>query len=42
MTMVFKVADPKMLDSPKAGDKVKFAADRFNGAVTVTVIEVTK
>ena len=39
MTMVFKVADPKMLDSLKEGDKVKFAADRISGAFTVTAIE---
>lgn len=39
MTMVFKVADPKMLDKVKEGDKVKFAAERVNGAITVTAIE---
>ena len=39
MTMVFKVADPKMLDSLKDGDKVRFSADRVNGAITVTAIE---
>lgn len=42
MTMVFKVADPKMLDSIKEGDKVKFAADKVNGAITVTAIEPAK
>lgn len=42
MTMVFKVADPKMLDAIKQGDKVKFAADNVNGALTVTAIEVAK
>jgi uncharacterized cupredoxin-like copper-binding protein/Cu/Ag efflux protein CusF len=41
MTMVFKVADPKMLDAIKEGDKVKFSADRVNGAITVTAIEVS-
>jgi Cu/Ag efflux protein CusF len=40
MTMVFKVADPKMLDALKEGDKVRFSADRINGAMTVTAIEV--
>ena len=40
MTMVFKVADPKMLQSLKEGDKVRFAADRVNGAFTVTSIAV--
>lgn len=39
MTMVFKVADPKMLDSVKEGDKVKFTADKLNGAITVTTME---
>ena len=42
MTMVFKVADPKMLDAIKPGDKVKFAADNVNGALTVTAIEMAK
>ena len=42
MTMVFKVADPKMLDALKQGDKVKFAADKVNGTLTVTAIEVVK
>jgi Cu/Ag efflux protein CusF len=42
MTMVFKVADPKLLDTIKQGDKVKFAADNVNGALTVTAIEVAK
>ena len=39
MTMVFKVADPKMLDKVKEGDKVRFSADRVGGAITVTHIE---
>lgn len=42
MTMVFKVADQKMLDSIKEGDKVKFAADKVDGAITVTAIEPAK
>lgn len=42
MTMVFKVADPKLLDSIKQGDKVKFSAENINGALTVTAIEVAK
>ena len=42
MTMVFKVADLKMLDTLKQGDKVKFAADKVDGAITVTAIEVAK
>jgi Cu(I)/Ag(I) efflux system periplasmic protein CusF len=39
MTMVFKVADPKMLDTLKPGDKVRFAAENLNGALTVTAIQ---
>ena len=42
MTMVFKVADRKLLDAVKAGDKVKFAAENLNGALTVTALEVAK
>ena len=42
MTMVFKVADPRLLDGIKEGSKVKFAADRVNGAITVTAIEAAQ
>lgn len=42
MTMVFKVADPKMLEGLQEGDKVKFAADRINGVITVTTIETVR
>ncbi len=42
MTMVFKVANPLMLENLKEGDKVRFTADRVNGAITVTSIETTK
>ena len=42
MTMVFQVKDPAMLEQVKAGDKVKFRADKVNGAITVTEIEVIK
>lgn len=38
MTMVFRVADPSMLDKVKAGDKIEFEADRVDGAITVTKI----
>ncbi len=38
MTMVFRVADPSMLDKVKAGDRIEFEADRINGAITVTKI----
>ncbi len=36
MTMVFRVSDPKMLDSVAVGDKVRFAADKVGGNYTVT------
>jgi len=35
MTMVFRVADPAMLDRMKTGDKIEFEADRVNGAITI-------
>ncbi len=40
MTMVFRVKDPAMLDQIKEGDKIKFNADRINGALTVTEVRV--
>lgn len=42
MTMVFQVTDPAMLDQVKAGDKVKFQAEKVGGAFTVTKIEPAK
>jgi Cu/Ag efflux protein CusF len=42
MTMVFQVKDPTMLDQVKAGDKVKFEAQKLGGAYTVTKIEAAK
>ena len=39
MTMVFKVKDRAMLEQVKAGDKVKFHAEKIGGAFTVTAIE---
>lgn len=38
MTMVFRVQDPAVLETLKAGDQVKFTADRVNGALTVMTI----
>jgi Cu/Ag efflux protein CusF len=37
--MVYRAADPAMLNAVKPGDKVKFAPDRVNGQFTVTKIE---
>ena len=42
MTMVFQVKDVAMLEKVKAGDKVKFAADKINGSYTVMSIEIVK
>lgn len=42
MTMVFRVKDPAMLDEVKAGDKIKFTADKVGGAYTVMTVEVAK
>ncbi|HEX7438234.1 MAG TPA: copper-binding protein [Caldimonas sp.] len=42
MTMVFRVADPKMLDQVKEGERVRFSAERLNGAITLTRIEAAK
>jgi len=42
MTMVFRVADHKMLESVKEGDKVRFTAARIDGALTLTKIESTR
>lgn len=39
MTMVLRVQDPAMLEQVKVGDKVRFAADRVNGAVTIVQLE---
>jgi Cu(I)/Ag(I) efflux system periplasmic protein CusF len=39
MTMVFQVKDEAMLDQVKAGDKVKFVAEKSGGAFTITKIE---
>jgi Cu(I)/Ag(I) efflux system protein CusF len=42
MTMVFQVKDPAMLDKVKAGDKVRFDAEKIGGAFTLTQIEPVK
>ena len=41
-TMVFRAQDPTMLKGVKAGDKIKFEADRVSGQFTVTKIEKAK
>jgi len=42
MTMVYQVKNPKMLDQVKAGDKVKFTAEKIGGQYTVTTLEPAK
>ena len=42
MTMVFRVKDPAMLDQMKEGDKIKFVAEKVNGALTVIQAEPAK
>lgn len=39
MTMVFRVKDPAMLEGVKKGDKIRFATDSINGAMTVVRME---
>lgn len=39
MTMVFQVSDPELLKQVKAGDKVRFAAEKSGGAYVVTHLE---
>lgn len=42
MTMVFQVKDPAILDKVKTGDKVRFKAEKANGAIVVTDIQQAK
>ena len=42
MTMVFQVRDPAMLEQVKAGDKVRFQAEKVGGAFTITRLEPAK
>lgn len=40
MTMVFRVKDAAMLDQVKAGDRIRFLAEKAGSALTVTQLEV--
>jgi Cu/Ag efflux protein CusF len=42
MTMVFQVKDPAMLEQAKAGDKVRFRAEKAGGAYVLTEIRPAK
>ena len=42
MKMVFQVRDPALLDAVKAGDKVRFRAERAQGSFWVTAMEAAR
>ena len=42
MTMAFRASDAAMLDQVKAGDRIRFVADRVDGVFTVTALEAAK
>lgn len=42
MTMAFPVGNPGLLDTLKAGDKVRFRAEQRNGAIVVVALEAGK
>ncbi len=42
MTMVFRVSDPALLDQLKSGDKIRFLAEKVQGAYTVMKVEPAK
>lgn len=42
MTMVFQVKDAALLGKAKVGEKIRFTAEKSNGAIVVTDIQATK
>jgi Cu/Ag efflux protein CusF len=42
MTMVFQVKDPALLEQARAGDKVRFQAEKVGSAYFVTKLEAAK
>jgi len=42
MTMVFQIRDATLLETFKAGDKVKFVAEKLDGAFVVTGMQLAK
>ncbi len=42
MTMVFRAAEPGLLDQVKVGDKIRFAVEKVGGALTVTSLEAVQ
>lgn len=42
MTMVFQVKDATLLDKVKAGDRIRFAAEKLDSGYVVTEIQAAK
>lgn len=42
MTMVFKASKPELIKDVKAGDKIRFRAEKIDGAFLVTQVESAK
>lgn len=42
MTMIFRVADPAWLDQVKTGDSIRFQAEKVDGKLTVTQLEIVR
>jgi len=42
MTMIFRIQDPTMLDKVAQGDNIRFLAQRVNGVITITSLEIIK
>ena len=42
MTMIFRVKDAVILNQIKEGDKINFAVDKVNGAITLIQVEQVK
>ncbi len=42
MTMVFQIRDTSLLETFKAGDKVKFVIEKLDGAFVVTSMQLAK
>ncbi|RBA23643.1 copper-binding protein [Herminiimonas fonticola] len=42
MTMLFRLQDPAMIDQIKEGDRIRFVANKVDGAFVVQVLEVVK
>ena len=42
MTMVFQVKEPAMLDMVQVGSKIRFTAEKADGAIVVTALELVK